>query len=514
MRAEGAVKEGEAKEGLSVRVLHGAAWQMLATSTQAVLQLAVIAVLARHVTAVEFGMITAAQVFIGILQLVGEAGIAAAVVQRAELTDRHLRAGYFLGALSSIALVALFWGASPAFSSFFHAAPLVPLLRALSLSVVFSGLGLVSRARLERALQFGKIFWLDTASYVVGYVLVGITGALLGWGAWALCAAILVRYALFTVAVSVVVPPDYRLGFGRTEVKDLFGFGGAFTVARILDYFAWQADYMVAGRWLGLAPLGTYQRAFELMELPGRYLGKIAEKVLFASMAQIQEQRERLAAAFTRSVEIAAVLVFPMSVLMLILAPEIVRVLYGPKWLDTVPPLQVLLVTPLFRTTGRVAESLSRAVGAVYSNAWRKAVSAATVFSGAFIGHYWGIVGVACGAAAAITFNSLLLAHLALRATRLGWLDLLAALRPALVTAALAGLSAYPVAFLTRGAGAPAIVVLAASGAAAVAAFAGAAYLRPSLYGSAGGWLVERAARAAGPALGRFVPRAVRPVQP
>jgi O-antigen/teichoic acid export membrane protein len=484
--------QGAAGPGLAARALGGAAWQTASISIQAVLQVVVLAVLARHVTPREFGLVAVAQMFTGILQLAAEGGFWASVVQLPVLTRRHLKAIYGMSALFSVALVGVAWAVAPFFAAFFHAEELTLLLRVMSLYVVLTGWGLVSRARLERELDFRSLFRVDMASFMVGYVAVAIGGALLGWGVWALAGAILGRAACFALLVSLVRAPVYGVGFGRAELRDVFGFGVGFTLGRLLDYFAWQADYLVVARLQGVSLLGVYQRGYELMELPGRFLGKIADKVLFASMAQLQSRREALAAAFLRSVEISSLLVLPLAVWMALTAPEIVRLLYGEKWMAVVPLLQILLLTPLFRTSGRVAEALSRAAGVVYRNAWRKGLSVATVAGGAWIGQHWGLTGVAWGAGAAVIFNSLMLLHLALRTSGAGWGALARSFLPAVWLSAAGAAAAAPATLGLRALHAPAVVVLAASALAGGAAVLATMRLRPALFGQAAPWLLER----------------------
>lgn len=481
-----------ARPGLAARALGGAAWQATSISIQALLQLVVLAVLARHVSPREFGLIAVAQVFTGILQLAAEGGFWASVVQLPTLTRRHLRAIYGMSTLFSVALVGAAWAAAPLFAGFFRVDDLTLLLRVMSLYVVLSGWGMVSRARLERELDFRSLFRIDMAAFLVGYVAVAITGALLGWGVWALAGAILARAACFTLLVSFVRPPVFGRGFGRAELRDVFGFGVGFTLGRLLDYFAWQADYLVVGRWAGVSSLGFYQRGYELMELPGRYIGKIADKVLFASMAQLQSRREAMAAAFLRSVEISSLLVLPLSVWMALTAPEIVRVLYGEGWMQVVPLLQILLLTPLFRTSGRVAEALSRAAGVVYRNAWRKGASVVTVAGAAWIGQHWGLRGVAWGAGAAVIFNALLLLHLALRTSGAGWGALWRSYLPAVWVSAAGAAAAAPATLGLRALHAPPVVVLGVSGLAGLASVLLVMRLRPALFGQAGPWLLER----------------------
>jgi hypothetical protein len=104
----------------------------------------------------------------------------------------------------------------------------------------------------------------------------------------------------------------------------------------------------------------------------------------------------------------------------------------------------------LMRTSYKMSDSLARATGAVYRRAWRQSVYAGCVLGGAWIGHFWGVAGVAAGVLGAVTINFLLMAELSLKETGAGWGRFLAAHRHAAQTAVCAALIAYPLAGLLR----------------------------------------------------------------
>ena len=96
---------GEAS--LTGRTLAGLNWAGLSAVGQALLTVSILAVLARLLTPEDFGLVAIAMIFVTAAHNLGHRNIGAAIVQRAELTERHIAAGVTL----SIAAGAVFAGA-------------------------------------------------------------------------------------------------------------------------------------------------------------------------------------------------------------------------------------------------------------------------------------------------------------------------------------------------------------------------------------------------------------------
>jgi PST family polysaccharide transporter len=160
-------------------------------------------------------------------------------------------------------------------------------------------------------------------------------------------------------------------------------------------------------------------------------------------MALVQQEPARLARAYRSAVAACALVVLPASLVVAIAAPELVLVLLGQGWDAVVAPLQILAVGMLFRTSYKLSDSISRATGVVYARAWRQAIFAVAVATGAFLGHFWGVTGVAVGVVAAVMSNFMLMAHLSLRVTGINWSEFIGAHVPAFALAGVVGASAW-----------------------------------------------------------------------
>jgi O-antigen/teichoic acid export membrane protein len=400
---------------LMKRTFSGLKWAYTSTFLQAILQLVVISVLAHLLSPTDFGLLGIALIFTGLAELISQLGIGPAIIQRKELTYSHIRVGFTLTILFGIGFFCLLWFSAPIAARFFKNEDVINVLRGVSIVFVIGSFGVVAEALLRRYLRFKELMIAEVVSYAIGYGLVGISMALMGKGVWALVGAVVFQRIFYVIIVLLCSPHSFLLLFSRSELRDLLSFGGGFTLARIFNFTALQGDNFVVGRFLGADALGLYSRAYQLMTLPATYFAQVLDKVLFPAMAEIQTETERLRRVYLRVVEITSMIALPTSGLMFLAAPEIIGTLFGPKWSDAVPVLQILALGVLFRTGYKISDSLARALGAIYRRAWRQGIYATLVVLGTILGTAWGLSGVAAAVVISVFINYLFMSHLSLK---------------------------------------------------------------------------------------------------
>ncbi|CDX14000.1 Polysaccharide biosynthesis protein [Mesorhizobium sp. ORS 3324] len=430
---------GDIRRGLAKRSVVGMFWTGLSMGALAVAELVALLLLARLLSPNEFGLYSAALIVIRFSTIFQGLGITPAIVQRPVLEERHLRVGYTLSLLLGLAVTALVWAMAPTIASLLRLADLTPIVRAICFIFLFQGGSMVALASAQRALRFRWLALVDAIAFAVGYVVVGPVLAWLGFGIWSLVAALLVQQLFRTIVLLAGQPHPMRPLLERSAILELLYFGGGFTIARVFNYLATQLDRLVVGRYLGADALGVYGLSSQLMTTPAVIVGQVLDRVLFPTMALVQEEPVRLARAYRSAVAGCAILVLPASVVVAIVAPELVRVILGRGWDGAVAPLQVLAFSMLFRTSYKLSDSVSRATGTVYARAWRQAVFTIGVFVGAFIGQLWGVEGVAFGVGMAFGINFFLMAQLSLRVTAMTWREFVVAHLPGLALAGALG---------------------------------------------------------------------------
>ena len=408
---------------LAGRTVTAAQWKLASSLVTGVLQFGVSVVLARLLTPTDFGLVALALIVVGFAEMVVDLGFGPAVVQREELTERHIRVSFTASTIVGLTLAILLVAIAPVFALLLKNEAVPTLLRWQALIFVFSGTTATARALLQRTLDFRGLFVIDLASYLVGYALVAVTLAFLDFGAWSLVIGALVQGAVACVVALRQVPHPLQPLFARHEFRDLFGYGFGVILNRSVVYAAQNGDYFVVGRWLGAAPLGLYSRAFQLMQLPLSHLSSVTWSVLFSTYSRLQSDPRRAASAYLKGVQLNALIAAPIMAGMIVAGPHLVTGLFGARWIEATLPLQILCGVGVLRSIYGATGALTHAFGAVYAEFRRQIAYAALVVLGALAGLRWGIHGVAIGTALSVIFMYFAMAKLGMSITGCRWRD-------------------------------------------------------------------------------------------
>lgn len=435
---------------LTETTIAGLGWTSLATGAQAILQMAALVLLARLLSPQEFGLFAAALVIGGFCGIFSDLGVGPAIVQRPTLEPRHIRTGFTLSVGTSILVGVLVYQSAEAIAEFFRMPALADVVRVMSFGFPLQGISAVAQSLVLRNFRFRWLALVDAAAFAVGFVVVAPVLTVFDFGVFALAGAYLTQQGLRTTALLFGQPHAKMPMFNLRAMGELFYFGAGFSIAKIFNYLATQTDNLVVGRWLGPVALGLYGHAYQLMASPATLVGTLFDRVLFPTMASVQKEPERLVRAYRSGVFACATVMLPASVVIAILAPEIVLILLGPVWADVAGPLRILALGMLFRTSYKISDTVVRATGAVYARAWRQAIFAVAVFVGAAVGQNWGLNGVAIGVVLALALVFGMMAQLSLRLTGMNWSDFAQAHVPGLALAGVTGAGSLIVATMLR----------------------------------------------------------------
>jgi O-antigen/teichoic acid export membrane protein len=412
---------GGAGASLSGRAISGGTWRMASLVVQGVLHLSVGVVLARLLPPADFGLAALALIVIGFAAMFSDVGLGAAVMQRLDVTTAHLRVAFTLSTLSGIAIAAVLFGIAPLVAVLAHSAAVAKVLRVQSIVFVATGAGTVARAQLQRRLDFRRLFAVDLVSYVLGYALIAIGGALSGWGVWSLVIGSLVQTCIATVLYTTAARAPLRPMLARQELRDLLGFGARVTVNAVIAYVGRNGDNFIVGRLLGTGALGLYSRAFNFMMLPINYFSNVIPTVLIPAFSEIQTDRPRVARGFLMGVQTVALITAPVMVWIVVSAPHLIVGLYGERWAGAVIPLQVLAAAGVPRAMLGLAGAVTQACDRVASETPLQIAFALAIIVGVTIGSKYGLPRASLCVSIAILFLFFAQSRLALSITGGTW---------------------------------------------------------------------------------------------
>jgi len=332
-----------------------------------------------------------------------------------------LRTAFTCSVLVGIAIAVVMVAAAPIGAAAMRDVRVAQVLRLLSAGIALRSTSVVAEALLRRRLDFRRPFLIETVSGLVGYGGVAVSLAVLEYGVWSLVWGGLVQTLISSTAQLAVVRHPIRPLLARRELKDLLGFGLGAAVSGCVNYVALNGDNFLIGRLMGASNLGLYSRAYGLMNLPQTYAAGVMSSVMFPAFAQVQGEQARVRSAYLLVTRLTAMIAAPAMATLAIVAPHLVRGLYGPQWTGAVVPLQILSIAGYFRALYHLGGIVAQSVGRVYGELWRQVTYAAAVIGGTLVGSRYGLPGVAAGVGLAILYMYVATGHLALKATGTPW---------------------------------------------------------------------------------------------
>lgn len=215
-------------------------------------------------------------------------------------------------------------------------------LPGLAAAAMLDRMSFVPERILARDLRFGVVSASRTAGDVA-YAVVSVGLAALGWGATSIVMGNLVRSVLRLVITAVAVNwrewlEPQRLSI--TRVKELYAFGVPMAIAALCAFASRRWDNLLVSRFFGAGPVGMYNLAYNLADVPAIQVGEQIGDVLVPSFARVPP--EQRAAALVRSLKLLAIAVFPLAVGLAAIAPTLVETLFDERW-QPIAPMLVLL---------------------------------------------------------------------------------------------------------------------------------------------------------------------------
>ena len=181
---------------LTRRAVGNMAWVAWGSAATAILKVAVLVILTRLLAPADFGLVSAALVVITFSLNFSQLGLGPALIHRPDLQPRHVSSAFLASTGFGLLVAAIIWLAAPLIAGFFRMEHLTPVVRVLALVFPITGIATVPESLLQRDLRFRLLANRDVVAYGIGYGIVGVGLALLGWGVWALALAQLTQVVI------------------------------------------------------------------------------------------------------------------------------------------------------------------------------------------------------------------------------------------------------------------------------------------------------------------------------
>lgn len=319
-------------------------------------------VLARLLMPEDFGTIGMLLIFIAIANTFVDGGFGAALIQRRSLTQQDKSTVFFSNLALSVFLYLLLFAFSPFIANFYSTPILSDLLRAQGLILILQAFGVVQTALLSKSLDFKKISTSNLIGNLTGAV-VGIALAYCGFGVWSLVAKTIATTLVTTVLLWGLGGWIPSLCFSLSSLKSLFGFGGFVLLSSLMMTISNNIQTAILAKMFKLDVVGNFTQARLLRNVTSESVSSVIGQVLYPFFSEKQNDDAVLKEKLAQSLSIISYVTAPLMFLCMLSANELIRLLYGDKWVMAIPYFQILCISGIFLSLQDVNINIVKAKG-------------------------------------------------------------------------------------------------------------------------------------------------------
>lgn len=323
-------------------MLSGSIWMILLRWTIRLIGLLSTVILARLLTPADFGVVAIAMVVVGLLEVLNQTGQMLALIRMAQPSREDYDTAWtisFLGGLSIAVLILLI---APFSQAYFNEPRAVAVMQCLALRAAIGGFSNIGIVDFRKSIRFDLYFRYNAYSKVVSFF-VTLGSALYFRNYWALVAGTLVGQ-VSAVVFSYTMHP-YRPRPSLARMSSLFSFSMWTLVKSIGTYLNQRIDKVVIGGIAGTSSMGRYAVADDLACSPIYEVNDPMVAVLYPVMSRFRANKASLQNLYLKALGWSAIICASGSVGVALVAPEMVQLVLGPKWLSVIPLMSWLALS-------------------------------------------------------------------------------------------------------------------------------------------------------------------------
>ncbi len=304
-------------------------------------------VIARMLAPEVYGTVALITVFTTILQVFVDSGLGNALIQKKDANDLDFSTVFYANVVFCGVLYILLFLCAPLIAGFYNDLSLTPLIRALGITIIVSGVKNIQQAYVSRNMMFKKFFF-STLGGTITAAVAGIAMAMAGYGAWALVAQQVINVTIDTVILWITVRWRPQRAFSIKRLKRLFSYGWKLLVSALLDIGYNNIRQLVIGKMYSSSDLAYYNRGRQFPSFVVTNINSAIDSVLFPAMASVQDNRQSVKQMTRKSIKVSVYIMAPLMMGLTFTAESVVKVVLTDKWLECVPYLRIFCITFMF----------------------------------------------------------------------------------------------------------------------------------------------------------------------
>ena len=297
-------------------------------------------ILARLITAEEYGILGMTAVFFAIAEIFIDSGFATALIRKMDATVEDASTVFYYNmALSVFFYIALYFS-SPYIAKLLNEPVLLSLVRVSGLSLILGAFASVQKALVRKRREFKLAAIISMIATILSIPIV-LYFAYNGYGVWALVFHQLARNFLVAVLYWFLAKWRPSLVFSKKSFKEFFAFGNKILAQALLSSAYRYLTPFFIGKFYSPAQLGYYTKGSELASTPGNSFFSVIMNVTFPILSNVQDNDELLFRTYSKFIKTCSIVIFFVMIFIIVMAKPLVILLYSERWVQSIIFVQI-----------------------------------------------------------------------------------------------------------------------------------------------------------------------------
>ena len=368
-------------------------WSIFSEGFQALIGVVGLIVLARLLQPEEFGLAAMSLMVVRLLNLFSEFLFTETLIQRKKLLDVDIESAFWASLILASCLIGVASVFSDEIADILGQPEISNLIRLASTMMIFGAMNGIFTGLLRRENKFREL-----GICVVGGRFLGLLAAVLmafaDMGATSLVAQQVIGFAVTSIALWGVVKWQPRFNLSIHSLQQLLPFSLIFIAGETIKVCTERVIPLIIGVVFGPLVLGYFDLAVRISEAIGRFIGMAAHQVNMSVFSRYQSDNQGLSELIYRATAYVSILGMPLFGALVVIAPDLVTLVFGDKWNPIIPLIQLLAIASMFKLCGFVFNTSILAVGRPKWRAFKYAAEFIVGVSFVLLLRQYGLIGI------------------------------------------------------------------------------------------------------------------------
>lgn len=325
----------------------GLFWAAFNSGTMQVLNMVFGIILARRLSQDDYGLIGMLMIFSMIATSLQDSGFVSALTNKKNATHVDFNSVFWFNIIVSFLLYLLLSAVAPVISAFYSEPLLTSLARYYFLSFFIASFSIVPRAILFKEIRQKPLAIIGVVALVISGT-VGVVMAYCDMAYWGLATQTIV----FNLTVSILswVMSRWRPSFTVTmqPIREMIGFSSKMLLTNIFNQINNNIFSLILGKLYNRTEVGIYTQANKWNTMGASTITGMVQGVAQPTFVQVGDDRGRLCNAFSKMLRFTSFVSFPLMFGLSLVAPELIVILIGEKWLASAMLTRILCIGGAF----------------------------------------------------------------------------------------------------------------------------------------------------------------------